>query len=168
MKVDASRVRIVSVLALLAFAGPGARAQSYSAHLTGPPANNSPGIGDATFSLVGNMFSVSVSFSGLTAGTTASHVHCCTTNPLTGDAGVATQVPSFPGFPLGVTSGTYSRTFDLSLPSSYNPAFVTAHGGVAGAKTAFIDGLNGGNAYLNIHTTAFPGGEIRGFIIATP
>src|SRR5258705_6385313 len=164
MKADASRVRIASALALLAFVGPGARAQSYTAHLTGAPANTSPGSGDATFSLAGNKLTVSVPFSGLTAGTTAAHVHCCTTTPLSGDAAPATPVPSFPGFPAGVTSGSYSHTFDLSLASSYNPAFVKANGGVAGAKAAFIKGLNGGNAYLKIHTKAFPGGEIRGFI----
>jgi hypothetical protein len=42
---------------------------------------------------------------------------------------VATTLPTFAGFPLGVTSGTYINTLDLTLASSYNPAFVTANGG---------------------------------------
>jgi hypothetical protein len=28
--------------------------------------------------------------------------------------------------------------------------------------------MNSGQAYLNIHTTVVPGGEIRGFIVLTP
>ena len=82
---------------------------------------------------------------------------------------VATVVPTFPGFPLGVTTGTYLQTFDLTLASSYNPAFITAHGGtVAGAQAAFIAGLLSGQTYLNIHTVQFPGGEIRGQLQAVP
>lgn len=82
---------------------------------------------------------------------------------------VATTVPTFPGFPLGVTTGTYLQTFDLTLASTYNPAFITAHGGtVAGAQAAFIAGLTSGQTYLNIHTVQFPGGEIRGQLQAVP
>jgi hypothetical protein len=70
---------------------------------------------------------------------------------------------------LGVTSGTYDQTFDLSLSSFYNPAFVTLEGGtVAGAEAALIAGLEGGATYFNIHTGMFPGGEIRGEIPAVP
>ena len=93
--------------------------------------------------------------------TTAMHIHCCT--PPTANAIVATQVPSFMGFPLGVTFGTYSQVFDMTLASFYNPAFITAHGGtVDGAFNDLAAGMLGGMSYLNIHTTAFPGGEIRG------
>ena len=76
---------------------------------------------------------------------------------------VATTVPTFPGFPLGVTTGTYLMTFDLTVASTYNPAFITAHGGtVAGAEAALIAGFSAGQTYLNIHTAQFPTGEIRG------
>jgi hypothetical protein len=105
-------------------------------------------------------------FSGLTSNTTMAHIHCCLASPfLTGaNVGVATVVPAFPNFPLGVTSGTDDFVLDLSSASAYNPAFVTAQGGLANAKTAFIAGLLAGETYLNIHTTMFPGGEIRGFV----
>jgi hypothetical protein len=57
----------------------------------------------------------------------------------------------------------------MSLASSYNPAFITAHGGtVAGAQAAFVAGLLSGQTYLNIHTTQFPGGEIRGQLQPVP
>ena len=53
--------------------------------------------------------------------------------------------------------------------SSYNPAFVSAHGGtVATALNALLAGLDAGEAYLNIHTTSFPTGEIRGFLAPVP
>ena len=49
------------------------------------------------------------------------------------------------------------------MASSYNPAFITAHGGtVATAEAALIAGMVGGQSYLNIHTTGNPTGEIRG------
>ena len=68
-----------------------------------------------------------------------------------------------PAFPWAFTSGTYNQTLDMTLASSYNPAFVTAEGGtVAGAEAALFAGLASDMTYLNIHTTNNPGGEIRG------
>jgi hypothetical protein len=82
---------------------------------------------------------------------------------------VATTTPTFAGFPLGVTSGAYDNTLDLTLASSYNPAFVTANGGTpTSAEAALLAGIAAGNSYLNIHTSVVPGGEIRGFLVATP
>jgi hypothetical protein len=142
----------------------------YEATLSGPsesPSNASPGTGfaEVTLNTIANTMRVEVTFSDLLAPTTASHIHCCTTSPGTGVAGVATTVPTFTDFPLGVTSGTYDHTFDITLASTYNPAFVTANGGTpAGAFSALLAGLNAGDAYLNIHSTMFPSGEIRGFL----
>ncbi len=108
---------------------------------------------------------VQASFSGLLGNTTASHIHAATTVPGAGTAGVATQTPSFSGFPLGVTAGSMDTTFDMTLASSYNPAYVTANGGTpASAFTALRAAIANGQAYLNIHTASFPGGEIRGFL----
>jgi hypothetical protein len=57
--------------------------------------------------------------------------------------------------------------FDLTQATSWNPAFVTANGGTtAGAEAALLAGLAADQAYLNIHTTNFGGGEIRGFLVA--
>ena len=109
---------------------------------------------------------LSYSWSGLTGNTTASHIHCCVAPG--SNAGVATTTPFFAGFPTGVTAGTFSITLDLNNASSYNAAFIAAHGGtVAQAKTALINGIIAGQSYLNIHTTAFPGGEIRGLLVDT-
>ena len=125
------------------------------------------GFAEVVINTVAQTMNVSVTFSGLTSGTTASHIHATTSSPFTGNAGVATSVPYFPGFPLNVTSGTYSMLFDLTSASTYNPSFVSANGGtVAGAEAALEAALMNGEAYLNIHTSNYPGGEIRGFLVA--
>ncbi len=142
----------------------------YTASLTGPgesPPNTSTGTGFAQvdFDIAAQTMRVQVTFSGLTTGTTASHIHAPTASPGTGTAGIATTTPTVPGFPLGVTSGSYDHTFDMSSASSYNPAFIAANGGTAfGAEAALAAGLAAGKAYLNVHTTLFPSGEIRGFL----
>jgi hypothetical protein len=82
---------------------------------------------------------------------------------------VATTTPSFAGFPNGVTAGTYDNVLDLTLASSYNPTFVSNNGGTtASAELALMNGAAQGKAYWNIHTQAFPGGEIRGFLQPVP
>ena len=152
-----------------------ASAVTYDVTLTGPgesPPNGSPGTGFAvvTIDSTTNILNiVSFAFQGLVGTTTASHIHCCTAVPGTGTAIVATQVPYFSGFPIGVTSGSYSMSFDMTQLSAWNPAFVTASGGTtAGAEAALAAGAAAGEAYLNIHSTAFPGGEIRGFLVPAP
>ena len=132
------------------------------------PPNTSTGTGTATVVLntVAQTLSVDITFSGLTSVTTGAHIHCCTPSPTTMNTGVATTVPAFPGFPLGVTSGTYSDTLDLTSSGSYNPAFVTLEGGtVAQAEAALIAGIENNETYLNIHTTNNPGGEIRAALL---
>jgi len=142
--------------------------------LSGPaevPPNASPGTGfaDVILDTAAHTLAVTVTFSGLLSPTIASHIHCCTPAPFSGTAGVATQTPTFMNFPLGVTLGIYSMTFNTSLASTYNPAFVTAQGGtVAGAEAALAAGMLAGETYLNIHTNQFPNGEIRGFLTAVP
>jgi hypothetical protein len=142
----------------------------YTADLNGPnedPPNASPGIGFATVTVddVANTMHVQVTFSGLLGPTTAAHIHCCTTIPLIGTAGVATTIPNFAGFPLGVTSGIYDNILDMTLSSSYNPNFVSAHGGTtAGAEAFLFNGMVLNESYFNIHTTVVGSGEIRGFL----
>jgi hypothetical protein len=147
---------------------------TYTATLSGAnesPANASPGSGMAIVDIddVANLMRVRVSFADLLAGNTAAHIHCCTAAPFTGTAPVATPTPTFPGFPTGLTSGTYDHTFDLLLASSYRAGFISDHGGTpASAEAALLSGMAAGQAYLNIHTTVFPGGEIRGFLRPVP
>lgn len=143
----------------------------YTASLSGAaevPANASPGTGFAniTYDSDAHTLLVDVDFADLLGTTTAAHIHCCT--PPGFNVGVATQTPTFVGFPLGVTAGSYIHLFDLTLSSSFNAPFVTANGGVAGAEAALANGLANGEAYFNLHTTFAPGGEIRGNLAAVP
>ena len=146
----------------------------YSVTLDGPsefPVNASPGTGTGSVNYddVAHSLQLQVSFSGLLAGVTASHIHGPTTAPFSQNAGVATTTPTLAGFPSGVTSGSYANTLDLTLASSYNPSFVTASGGTtAGAEAALAAAMAAGKAYWNIHSSSFPGGEIRGFLVPEP
>lgn len=133
------------------------------------PAVSTPGNGTAQIDIdtITRMLTIDVVFADLLGITTAAHIHCCAAPPT--NAMVATQVPSFMGFPLGVSSGTFSNSFDMGLASSYNPAFITAHGGTV--DSAFADllaGMLAQSAYLNIHTSRFPAGEIRGTLMRVP
>jgi len=161
------------VVAFAAILPAQAQTTIYTTMLTGGaevPPNNSFGSGVATVTvdLANHVMHVQASFTGLSSGVTAAHVHCCTTVAGTGNAGVATSVPTFTGFPSGVTSGVYDHTFDLLASSTWNPAFVTAHTDVPGAFAFFVAGLDAGTTYFNIHTSQFTAGEIRGFLHAIP
>lgn len=85
---------------------------------------------------------VNLSFTGLTGGNaSAAHIHCCVATNANGPV-----VIPFTGFPAA-TSGTYTNTF-------------------TGVSAANIAGIEAGLAYINIHNAVFPGGEIRGDILA--
>jgi hypothetical protein len=152
----------------------GAALVKYGADLSGPAEaspNASPatGFAEVDYDNVLHTLRLQITFSGLLGTSTASHIHSATLVPGTGSAGVATTTPSFVGFPLGVTSGSYDNTIDLTLASSYNPAFVSGQGGTTAlAEIALATGMASGEAYLNIHTSVFPSGEIRGFLTPIP
>ena len=101
------------------------------------PANSSLATGSATFTYntVTYILSGTVTYAGIVA--TASHIH-------KGAVGVAGGVV----FPLG--SSPYSS------PISFTSGALTA---------AQIADLMAGLYYVNIHSTAFPGGEIRGQLV---
>jgi len=63
----------------------------------------------------------------------------------------------FPNLPAGSTSGTFS--------GALTAANLTPAGGITSFADA-VAALEAGNTYANLHTTNFPGGEIRGQIAA--
>lgn len=163
-----------SLFAILGVVGLAAASQgavtTYFTNLSGPaeaPPNSSPGTGWARvdYDNVAKTMRVRAAFSGLTGNVTACHIHGATAVAFTGTAGVATPTPTFPGFPLGVSSGTYDVTFNLTLTSSWNASYITANGGTpASAEAAFFTAMSAGRTYFNIHSSTFGGGEVRGFL----
>jgi hypothetical protein len=141
---------------LLLASGPGAHAAfiPLTATLNGAqemPPNSSPGNGAAAFILddVNKILVSAVTFAGLTSPTflddagTSAHIHL-------GDPGIAGPIiHPFPTAPIGVTSGSFADIW-----TGLTPADITA--------------LEAGGTYINIHTTAFPAGEIRGQITVVP
>jgi hypothetical protein len=115
---------------------------------------------------VANTITFDVTFSGLSSADTAAHIHCCVAPG--GNAGVATTLPALAGFPLSVTSGSFTATFNLFDQAFYNPAFVTSNGGLNSAEAALVNGMIAGDSYFNIHTSTNPGGEIRALLVAKP
>ena len=110
------------------------------------PANASSATGTFTVTVddVADTVSLVLSFTGLNGGpATAAHIHCCVASNANGPV-----VIPFTGFPA-MTSGTYSNVF-------------------TGISAANISGIEQGLAYINIHNSAFPAGEIRGQISAVP
>ncbi len=93
------------------------------------------------FNPANNMMTLGITFSGLSSNTTGAHIHRAAVGvngPIIVDlAGL--------GFPLGVTSGTFTATF--AFPAGDVASF-TAN-----------------NTYINIHTQTLPGGEVRGQIM---
>src|SRR5689334_19243589 len=76
-------------LALCVAASANAAVLQYQANLSGPnesPPNGSPGTGfaEVDYNNVTHTLLVEVVWSGLVAGTTASHIHAATTTPFTG------------------------------------------------------------------------------------
>ncbi|WP_353216896.1 CHRD domain-containing protein [Sandarakinorhabdus sp.] len=126
--------------------------------------NASTAVGYATVLLSGNTIDFVIKFNGLTTNLAAGHVHCCALQGA--NAGVAIDFA-----PVGFgKSGTLTRSFDLTNAATYTNGFRNGAGGgsAAGAQAAFLAGLNSGKAYINLHNSAFPGGEIRGNLGAVP
>ena len=146
-------------------AAPDAQASVFRTTL-GPEAAGATGSGVASVLIddLTDLMTLKVDFSGLSGTTTVSHIHGPTAVAGVGTAVVMTTTPSFPGFPAGVSSGSYEQVFNLLAASTYRAGFITANGGTTtGARDAFVASLLNGKAYLNVHSSTYTGGEIRGF-----
>ena len=121
------------------------------------PVNTSTGTGTFTARLdtMTNILSYNLTFTGLSAGVNNGHIH----GPAlaTANAGTTINFNTQAGaqFSFGQTSGTGSG---ISLLASTTQITATINGD--SLRKLILAGLT----YVNIHTTAFPGGEIRGQI----
>jgi hypothetical protein len=132
------------------------------------PPNDSPGTGTATVEIdtAARTLTIRIDLAGLTGRTTAAHIHCCTADRGSGMIGIAVTPVTLTGFPFGVTSGSYEQRFDLTNSSIYTLNFIAnfGSGSTEGTEAALIAGIQAGKAYVDIHSIAFPAGEIRGFL----
>jgi hypothetical protein len=121
-----------------------------------------------------NVLTIIASFAGLSSRTTVAHIHCCS-GPFPATAGVALAgaTNSFGAtlfkFPSGELAADYEHNFDMGEASNYSNGFRIANGGTAdGARDALLDAFDAKRVYLNIHTSGFPGGEIRAQVVPEP
>lgn len=158
-----STFKPILIAAMLAIS-PAAQAATFlSASLSGAqeaPPNASQGLGSSLLVLsdAADTLGVSFAFLGLSGNAMGAGLYCCA--PAGVNGGLAL---SLPGFVTGATIGAYSNTFNLLAASSYTPAFLAANGSTAlTARSALVSALLGGMAYINISSTAYADGEIRG------
>jgi|GEM_PF-2192828 len=106
-----------------------------------PVSTNASATFSGTYDSVTDMINITVTYSGLSSGLVAAHLHA-------GAAG--TNGPVIVNFSpsTGATSGTISGTY--TIPSANEAALIA------------------GNVYVNLHTSNNTGGEIRGQAILTP
>jgi hypothetical protein len=142
--------KLISSLVVVAALSTGvASAQTtFEAFLTGlgeNPPNGAPGsgIGTVVLNAAQNQITVDESWSGLLAPATASHIH--------GPGGAGTNAGViFPlsGVPAATAGAIPEQTFAINATQ--------------------VGYLFSGYLYMNIHTSVFPGGEIRGQLLLVP
>ena len=119
------------------------------------PPNGSPAIGTASLvaDTVAQTLTVTESFSGLTSPSAAGHIHA-------GAPGVnGPVIIPFSTFPTGVTSGTFSGVFTAADLINQGTSGISTFG-------SLLTTLQAGGAYLNIHSSTLPNGEIRAAVVA--
>jgi hypothetical protein len=162
-------LRLLAVLAVLGISLTGATADQgsgrFSASLSGfeetPPGPFlTDGTGSFHATLNGDTLTYTLTFQDLTSPVTQSHIHFAQravaggiflflcSNLGNGPAGT-------PACPAG--GGTVTRTVPLT-----DVVAIPAQNVPAGSVNAAVRILNSRDAYVNVHTTMFPGGEIRG------
>ncbi len=128
-----------------------------------PVASPATGFARVVLDTAAHRLDIHAEFEGLLGMSTAAHIHAPSL-PFFGNAPVAVQLPTLNGFPAGVTEGVYEMSFDTLNTATYTNSFITTAGGSAEqAEALLLQSLFGGQAYLNIHTTEYGAGEIRGF-----
>jgi hypothetical protein len=115
------------------------------ANETPPIASTAIGTISFVADTVANVVTFSMAFSGLSSGATAAHIHM-------GIVGIAgpVKVPLPLGGTAGATSGSITAGTGTPI-SGFNVADIVA------TPVGF---------YVNLHSTTFPGGEIRGQVVA--
>lgn len=125
---------------------------TFTATLTGanevpPRATTATGTATVIIDDVTGKGTITISFSGLSTTVTGAHIHCCAAPGANGP--VIVPFDSFLNLSADKLSGSLTN-FAFTL--------------TAAQVTAMKNGL----AYVNVHSSQFPGGEIRGQLAAVP
>jgi hypothetical protein len=114
------------------------------------PAKAVGGTGTATIVKEGSTYTYTITFTGMTGALTGAHIH----GPASSTANASVIVP-FSTTGATATSGTLTGTF-------------TSTNNVAISNDSLDVLMRTGNAYVNLHTSANGGGEIRGQLSQQP
>jgi CHRD domain len=146
---------LLAVAASLATAGAAnAQEQKFEAELTGAAERPTPvmteGVGDAKFESDGTSVEFELKWDDLTSPAFAAHIHC--------------GGPEESG-PVGVTLFAGAMDTEGEVESSFSGP---DPGNACGWQDLddVLAAMAAGDAYVNVHTTQHPGGEIRGQITA--
>ena len=153
----AARAAVVCAIATVSSCGGDAstapRSATYVATLSGAserPARPTTGAGTATFRVVGTQATYEVRVSGLAGDATVAHV------AIGGRETAVGQIVLKLSFVA--PSGTVAAgAIDLSGAITFNNSTISGDS----LRSLF----DRGTAYVNVYTTAFPGGEVRGQIV---
>ncbi len=149
------RSRLFPVLFLALVALPSLQAQNFVVNLTPEEDGGGArtGSGSVEISLSGSELTLTGSFTGLSGNSNNAHIHG-PSGSFPASAGVLYDLSSIAT--LGGTDGTFNGT-------------VTLVEGTQGFSIAQqLDQLMTGMWYINVHSTTFAGGEIRGQVLAAP
>jgi len=160
MKTKSHRFFALSAVVANLIAAPMVTSQTerFSASLAGgnevPPINSA---GTAAFEMtISDTITFSLTFSGLSSPLVVSHLHFAPSKVAGGVMIFLCGGGNQPACPAA-TSGTITGTITAA-----NVTGPTAQGITAGDLTSALEAVRDGLSYANMHTTSFPGGEIRG------
>jgi hypothetical protein len=178
-------VRLATATVMLAASAGSAMADWTWVSTFGPQAAGATGTGNSTvfFNETAKTIRVQFSYAGLSGNPTVGHIHAASTatpytfanpNPTVAlGFGVSGGAPGWSSATPG-PAGSYDRTFNVSTLTSspgWGTNFKNDHAGLTidQLNAKFVEYMNSGRAYINVHTSANGSGEIGGFFtVVTP
>jgi hypothetical protein len=144
-------VTLVALAAALVMASPASGQElKFEADLSGAAERPTPvvteGVGDAKFESDGMSVDLELKWDDLSSPAFAAHIHCA---------------PAGSNGPVGVTLFTGTRGVEGEVVSSFS-APDPGNGCGWTDLSDVLDAMATGGAYVNVHTTQHPGGEVRG------
>ncbi len=159
MKIKNIGLLAIALGGMLAAPAAHSQTEQFSAKLSGfreVPPISTPAAGSFEMTNESGAITFSLTFSGLSSAVTAAHIHFA---PKKVNGGVMVFLCGGGGQPdcPPVTDGTITGTI-----TSANVTGPTTQGVDVGDLDAALEAIGLGLSYVNVHTTIFPSGELRG------